>query len=88
MKGKIKREGEGKIGDMEIKKEIEPEGWGEDMKGYGAVLPNRTFRASEGVITLSGKHSFNPLSPVRIFSRSLLASDISFLKEACCWREE
>ena len=35
MKGKIKG-GEGKargeVGDMERKKEIEPEGWGEDMK--------------------------------------------------------
>jgi hypothetical protein len=37
-----------------------------EHKIYRAILPNRTPRASEGVITLSGKHSFNPLSPERI----------------------
>ena len=38
---------------------------------YDAVPPNRISTASEGVITLSGKHSFNPLSPERIIQSNL-----------------
>ena len=38
---------------------------------YGAILPNRISMASEGEITLSGKHSFNPLSPERILQSNL-----------------
>ena len=47
----------------EIKSEVE--------NAYGAVLPNRISMASEGVITLSCKHSFIPLSPERILQSNL-----------------
>jgi len=38
---------------------------------YGAIQPNRISKASDGVMTLSGKHSFNPLSPERILQSNL-----------------